>query len=107
MSCKYRLTFKNILATFLILSLTPVTMAVQAEEVSDRPESNVGQNIRCSEASQAEQYWTPERMERAEPPSMTRPGSPNPDAQPEPPSSPETSAPSWSPQEDVQPQTED
>lgn len=97
MSLKNRLAFKNVLAILLVTTLTP--LIVMAQEVAGGApiEGNVGKNSSCSEASEAEQYWTPERMENAQPLPMRRPGSPKPVSQPVPTSSPEVSAPSSSP----------
>lgn len=103
MSFKNKLAFEIVLAILLVTTLIPVTVEAKEVEANEHMEDNVSQNISCSESSEAEQYWTPERMENAKPLPMTRPGSPKLESQPAPPSNPEVSAPGGSPKEISQP----
>lgn len=108
MSGKNKLPFKSALAILLMTTLIPLTI-VEAQEVTigNQMEGNVRQNSNCSQASEVEQYWTPERMQNAQPLPLTRPGYPQPvSPQPAPPSDPEVSAPSSSSGEASQPPTE-
>lgn len=100
MSVKNGLACKSGLAALLAITLTPLTVVMaQAPQAGYQMESNVGRNIGCSEATEAEQYWTPERMQNAQPLPLRHPGSPQIVPQPAPPSSPEVSAPGSNPEE--------
>ncbi|MBD0347040.1 MAG: hypothetical protein ICV63_19885 [Coleofasciculus sp. Co-bin14] len=86
--------FAFIIAVVSLLVTTLATLPLWAKqnvETGKPMEGNVGQNVNHSQATEAEQYWTQDRMDNAQPSSMTRPGSPKPVSQPQSPSSPEVS----------------
>lgn len=84
-------------AILLGITLTPLTIwAAQEFQEGDSMKGNVGKNINYSQASEVEQYWTPERMQNAQPLMPKRPGFPQAVPQPQPLSEPEVSAPSSS-----------
>lgn len=107
MSVKNKFAYKSAFALLLVTTLAPLTI-VEAKELKtgNHMEGNVGQNIRRSQADKAEEYWTPERMQNAQPLPLKRPGSPQPVSQPEPACGSEVSAPSSSPGEASQPDVE-
>ena len=86
---------------FLTALITLPIFAKEKVEDSDCMKDNVRQNIDPSEATEAEQYWTPEQMENAQPLPFTSSGSPKPVSEPQSPSTPEIRDSSSAATEDV------
>jgi hypothetical protein len=87
MNFSKELVFTIAFASLLVATLAALPLlAKQKTQAGDRTDGNVGQNAERSEASQSEDYWTPERMQNAQPAPLERPGSPKPASQPQPPS---------------------
>jgi hypothetical protein len=79
------IVFTVAFTSLLVAGLTALPLLAKPKaQAADRAEGNVGRSVERPQASQAEDYWTPERMQNAQPAPLEHLGSPQPASQPQP-----------------------